>query len=127
MMQGFISTIYPTTARVVSSIATSGSAVTVTNGSPSDFLSLSVPAGRWMLFGNFCNSSGGSHTYYNVWISTTSATYPDRAYVAKGSNDSSVTAPMQIMTLAATTTVYLSVWMDTANTLQGQFYAIELL
>ena len=129
MGQGFCNSIQVTpSARVISSIADNTNPVTITNGVVSDFLSIAVPSGRWMINGNFSVAGGGAN-YYNVWISTTSATFPspDYSFVSDAGYKIDTLAPMRILTFTSTTTVYLSVWIDTATAIQGQLYAVELL
>lgn len=115
--------------RVISSIATNANPVTITNGAVSNFLSVSLPAGTWLVMGNWNLPSGGFATYYNIWIDTISSTFPttDKSYLMGSSTITPMLAPTRVFTFATTTTVYLSVWIDTASAIHGQLIALEVI
>lgn len=114
--------------QVVSSIATDANPVTITNGVVSDFLTISCGIGTWFITGNWNFSAGGSSSYYNTWIDTVSATFPsvNTSYLTGASTVIPNAVPSRILTFAATTTVYMSVWTNTASTLTGQLLALKI-
>lgn len=104
---------------LLSSTIASGSAVSLVSGTAKDVTSISLTAGDWDVWGNVAFSVGGTTTMSAAlaWISTTSATIPtapnNGAYfqlnttIATGQGPT-VPAGRMRLSLASTTTVYLS-------------------
>ncbi len=99
----------------VSSVLSNGSAVSVTNSTSRDIISVSLTAGDWDCFGNGNYSlSTATVSQGYVWINTTSATYPTGgmeiptgSYASMTDADSR-TIPTTRISLASSGTVYLS-------------------
>lgn len=96
-----------------------GSAVALTNGIAANVTSISLTAGDWDVSGNVVFGPAGATTIQNIvaWISTTSATLPtypnsgaitDLALPFTTGNSQAIPAGVRRISLAATTTVYLS-------------------
>lgn len=105
----------------VSSTVLVGSAVSLTNNASVNITSISLTAGDWDVYGNFClNPNASTSSTANVgWISTTSATFPTlpNEGAIGGRNGAAVVGDFSTypvgrkrISLNATTTVYLSVF-----------------
>lgn len=99
------------------SIILNGSAVAVPTATATNITSLSLEAGDWDCYGNINLSvAGTTTTNFLGWISTTSAIAPDQSsyagpYLTTAQDLSTgygVVVPYKRISLAATTTVYLS-------------------
>lgn len=97
----------------------SGSALALSSGTSKDIASISLSAGDWDVWGNLVSAPGGSTTQSDIraWINQASATDPGPpnfgAYAelqtAIGAGLRQVLSiPMMRISLAATTTIYLS-------------------
>ena len=107
---------------IISSVIALASAVSLTNNTAANVTTISLTAGDWDIFGNV-GLNGGSTTvlmYYSVWASTSGGTTPDpslwngQSYGVAGlavfaENQVGEQAPFLRLSLASTTTVYLSV------------------
>ena len=98
----------------VSSVIANASAVSFSSGVSKDLTSISLGAGDWDVTGNITFTPTGT-TLANVaaWISTTSATLPDKSLYngiifGTATTVVSVIAPTVRLLLSGTTTVYLS-------------------
>ncbi len=120
--------------QVVSSSVASGSPVPLTNGTPADITSISLTAGDWDVYPNVMFvSAGAGFTLGNAvgWASTTSATLPaleETALLNNGAGGLLIgavaygfTAPFQRLSLASTTTVYLSTQSNFSTGTVGAF------
>lgn len=116
---------------VISSSITQGSGVALTSVTSANVTSISLTAGDWDVYGNtaFLSALTTNITDLNGWISTTSATIPagnlrtqrstPAGFVPGVSNESFV-VPFVRLSLASTTTVYLSVQANfSVSTLEG--------
>lgn len=104
----------------ISSTILSGSAVSLTTATPANITSISLTAGDWDVTGTVCFLGNAATTVTSLvgWISTTSATQPtapnDGAYYtdqtsrAAGSTIFRASVGQIRISLASTTTVYLS-------------------
>ncbi len=119
---------------VISSVIASASAVALTNNTARNVTSIPVTKGNWLIFGNaaFVGNTG-TVSYFDTWISLTSATQPDASlytqfnYTTTG-NNSGQTAPAQPFSFSTTTTVYLSViaGITVACNVCGGIYAMRI-
>jgi hypothetical protein len=96
----------------VTANAATGS-VSVTTDTGTDVCSISLTAGDWDIFGNVVLGFTGNATQWTCWTSLTSATPPTSdkysiIQVASGLVTISGNAPFLRVSLAGTTTVYLS-------------------
>jgi len=114
----------------ISSVIASASHVTFSGGLAHDLTSISLTAGDWDVWGNITYDTVGAGTSIILgWISTTSATFPDAslytAITATVGSGSGITVPMRRISIAATTTVYITGYLQTANssTACGGIYA----
>lgn len=89
------------------------SAISITSTVSSNVASLSLGAGNWIVYGNVGATSSITMASFNAWISLTSATMPDSSFITSlsGLNGSinGLATPVLQLSLATTTTVYLSV------------------
>jgi len=118
---------------VVRSQVPQASAITLSSGVNTNVTSISLTAGDWDVYGNVTFLPGGTTTISTsyTWINTVSASGPDSSLShLTGSMPTglafSTTAPMQRLSLAATTTVYLGVYVGFGvSTMQcdGQLWA----
>ena len=98
---------------LISSVISSGSAVSFTNNTNKDVTSISLTAGDWDVYGNiFYQFSIGASAVY-CWISQTSATLPNLSLVNALNGITNCTlggisAPYFRASLSGTTTIYLS-------------------
>ncbi len=113
-----------------SSLVTTGSAVTCTTAVTRDITSLSLTAGDWDVYGNVEVASGGLITQAYGWVSTTSAAFPDNSLIAGAQVSGTttiwaMTTPFKRVSIASTTTVYLSVYLafTVSGTACGNIYA----
>lgn len=95
-----------------------GSAINLTNNTPANVTSISLTAGDWDVSGTVAlhPGSGTTEAQFVLWINTTSATIPTHpnggatiVLTASFSGDNIVPVGQRRLSLAATTTVYLSV------------------
>jgi hypothetical protein len=106
---------------VISSVVAS-TTVTLTTNTAANVTSISLTAGDWNVWGNvvFDGNSATTVVYHAGWISTTSATLPaNNIYASKPYSGAgtaiysalvdSFVVPLQRISIAGTTTVYLSV------------------
>lgn len=98
---------------VITSNIPFGSGVSLANNTNKDVTTISVTAGVWDIYGNvFCQSSI-TLTALQAWVSLTSATYTDLSTIVAVSgltstSYSGLSVPFLRVSVAATTTVYLS-------------------
>jgi hypothetical protein len=100
----------------VSSNIPNASATSLSNGTAKNVTSISLTAGDWDIFGNiFFSGIGITNPSYYAWTSITSATLPDNSLLSYSSTVIAVTAiaagltcPFLRVSIASTTTVYLS-------------------
>lgn len=117
----------------ISSVIASGSAVTATSNASSNITSISLTAGDWDVSGNANLVTGGTTpTIFGQWISTTSATIPDQSLYSAATSTATLSAgtggatPYKRLSLATTTTVYLSCYLGNVSgngTACGGIYA----
>jgi len=108
----------------VSSEIPVASAITFSDLVAANVTSISLTAGDWDVFGQVRFTSAGLAAYVQCWVSTTSATSPDTSLTAimvvtsiLGAN---MTTPFRRISIASTTTVYLSGLVDiTSGTWTG--------
>jgi hypothetical protein len=101
---------------VESNILLASSVTGFVTGTPKNVTSISLPAGDWDVTGNVAsNPTGGAvQSSFIAWISTSSATLPDFAFTAFNSLTQPAnlginqTVPKRRMSLATTTTIYLT-------------------
>lgn len=108
--------------QLISSVISSGSAVSYTSTGTKDLTSISLTAGDWDVYGNIL-FAGTLVQSYGVWISLTSATLPDLSlitFAGPGTTVGGINAPYFRASLAMTTTVYLTGTVTGTGTLTGQ-------
>lgn len=99
---------------LIQSVISTGSAVSISNGTAKDLTSISLTAGDWDVYGNINVAYTGNYTGLLVWCSLTSATTPDSSLLnqhsngSNGSNNIGLPAPFFRVNIASTTTVYVS-------------------
>lgn len=102
---------------VSSVIASGGTAIAITNNTPTDMTSISLTAGDWDVWGNIFFTYTGNSTLAQAWTATTSASTPFTAddslcnannYVLTSGEIQGISVPYQRYSLATTTTVYIS-------------------
>lgn len=117
---------------VISSIILNASAVSVTSTVARNVTSISLTAGDWDIYGNVFFNVGGNCTALNCWISTTSAVAPDPSSIIQTNlsgaliGNTGFNAPYTRLSIATTTTVYLSVnsiFTTSTLTASGAIYA----
>jgi hypothetical protein len=114
----------------VSSVILDASAVNINDITATDLTSISLTAGDWDVWGNL-NFEGTAMTNIVGWISSTSATLPDTAYlsivnlVGLGTANAAFCVPQRRFSLSGTTTIYISGYQDGtgAGLLNGAIYA----
>lgn len=106
-----------------------GSAVALTSGTSVDVTSISLTAGDWDVWGNVAFSLGGGTTITALvgWINSASATIPTNpnggAYAHFGGDARTFPVGCRRISLASTTTIYLTVFAGFAvNTLSSFGY-----
>jgi hypothetical protein len=105
----------PVLPTVKSSVIPSGSPITLTSTTPADVTSFTLPAGRWLVFGNVSCAFAGSATNVFAWCSLTSATLPDGSLYSLTSTtlntveSTGINTPILPVTSNGSTVVYLSV------------------
>jgi hypothetical protein len=99
----------------VSSNIPLASAINIANNTATNLSSISLTAGDWLVGGNIrIAGTAQAVTRTIVWLSTTSATFPDFSNINEwnGNTTTFVTyggaAPMQRISISGTTTVYIS-------------------
>jgi hypothetical protein len=98
----------------VNSIILSGSAVSLSSGTPKDLTSISLTAGDWDVMGNISFITNASTPVaYVGWLNLTSATQPDAALITfltttSFFNSDSIPVPALRVSITTTTTVYIS-------------------
>ena len=103
-----------TVGELISSTIAFGSAISISTATPKDLTSISLTAGDWNVWGNIGYNPSGNLTQWYAWISSTSATLPDLSLanatsVSAGSTGfQGISAPTLRLSLASTTTIYLS-------------------
>jgi hypothetical protein len=106
------------TGEFKSSVVLAGSAVTLTTLTAANVTSMSLTAGDWDVYGNvFFSNASDVLNQVICWCSTTSAVAPDNALQSRLSNgsgeltlDIGLNTPYLRLSLASTTTVYLSAY-----------------
>ena len=97
---------------IITSNVPIGSAGSLTNNTPGNCTSISLMAGRWVIFGNVWFGITGVSTYAQAWASLASATQPDLslcAGVQTGTAGSvGMHIPFLIINLSSPNVVYLS-------------------
>jgi hypothetical protein len=98
---------------VISSVIASASAISPSNATPTNLTSISLTAGDWDVYANVSATFSGSGSFLVVWISTTSATLPDRSLYSEVvpsalAEASAIPAPYQRINVSSTTTTYVS-------------------
>ncbi len=90
----------------------SANTVPLSNNTNKDITTISVTAGVWAVYPNIFFTASIAMTAGQAWASLTSATTPDASKIAAVNGVTGVymglTAPVLIVSVAATTTVYLS-------------------
>ena len=120
---------------IISSIP-STTAVSLTTNIPANVTSISLTAGDWDVWGSvsFSDAASTTRTYKLAWISTISASFPGGATTVTDTNPSSLplggvdntyTVPTQRISIASTTTVYLSAQAGFAVSTSKAYGAIE--
>lgn len=121
----------------ISSVIASTSSVSLTTGVAEDLTSISLTAGDWDVYGNvtFIPTGTTNVTFVLAWISTASATVPDSSlynilsFGASGlvsSTDIGIIVPYKRISIASTTTVYISAeagFTVSTETMCGGIYA----
>jgi hypothetical protein len=122
---------------IISSTILSGSAVSCgATGVATDMTSIELTAGNWTIEGNvyFDISTVSGNSIGSCWISTTSATAPDNAYVTTaygvgGYNNIGNGAATTFLSITTTTRVYISgacTYASGSPTMCGGIYATRL-
>ncbi|PWU05063.1 MAG: hypothetical protein C5B43_03855 [Verrucomicrobia bacterium] len=121
---------------IVSSVVSSGSAVSLPNNTSTNITSISLTSGTWLVFGNvYCKSAATTLTSSYVWTSTTSASgssTPDQSLInglGITQTQSGLSVPTLTYVLVGTTTVYLSARVtfgSSSATGSGGIYAIKI-
>lgn len=121
----------------VSSVVSSGSAVSIATNTSTNLTSISLTAGDWDVWGNLTFLPANTTVVFNIssWLSSTSATLPDASLIETdaygglvfgvGGNAGSAT-PSRRFSLSGTTTVYLtgfSTFTTSTMTMCGGIYA----
>jgi len=108
---------------VTSHIATA-SAVSISNTTATDMTSISLTAGDWDVWGNIFFTTGGTAalaSFYQCWISTSSATQPETSLLNEIYSNAGtlinigMNAPTIRISIASTTTVYLSGYVNNST------------
>ncbi len=117
----------------ISSSIASGSPVSISNNTATNLTSISLTAGDWDVYGNitYIAAAGTPITAAYSWISTTSATLPDGSLIGgfdstAGSTGRSVVSPYKRISIASTTTVYVSGFVSFGSStvnMYGNIYA----
>jgi len=115
----------------VTSVISSGSAISLTNNTIANVTSISLTAGDWDVWGNVTYlGNTGTVTYFDGWVSSTSASQPDASLFAQigyssTGNNNGMCVPQIRFNLGSTTTIYLSVvaGFNMALTACGGIYA----
>src|SRR5579872_3005559 len=117
---------------LISSVISSGSAVSMVTATVKDLTSISLTAGDWDIYSNVTMENASSVLSEGLcWTSTTSATQPDASLFSGivGANSHSflaITSPFVRLSLASTTIVYvsaISVFAAGSTTMYGGIYA----
>jgi hypothetical protein len=117
--------------QIIESTVLAGSAVSLTTATAANITSISLTAGDWDVWGSVCSNPSSTATYYYGWISTTSATVPTAPNggaiaVIQVSFASAagqfIPVGQRRLSLASTTTVYLSMQSAFAGTNAGYGY-----
>lgn len=116
---------------ISSVILFSGSPVVITTATTADLTSISLTAGDWDVWGNVAAIFAGTGTVLISWTSTVSVTVPDRALrtsvvgISAAATTLGLNVPYLRYSLAATTTIYLSLQATFSSTAQavGGIYA----
>lgn len=105
---------------VTASVA-SGSAVTLSSGISGNITSISLTAGDWDVIGQVLGGGSVSTTSLQGWCSTTSATLADPNYtsIVGTFGGAGLTTPKIRVSIASTTTVYLSARIAGSGTITG--------
>jgi hypothetical protein len=108
---------------LIQSVIPNASSVTFTSSTPANLTSISLTAGDWDLYGNI-TFTGTTITTAQIWISTTSATVPDKSLQSIINSTVSnpivgLPAPSIPLSLPSTTTVYISGSVSGTGTLIG--------
>ena len=111
----------------VTSHVNESSGVSMTNNVATDITSISLTAGDWDVFGNVSMINNGSQLaqYGQCWASLTSATKPDNSLTAAMYGPTTtlqwvyLAIPPLRVSIASTTTVYLSGQMGSNGTITG--------
>ena len=112
----------------ISSVKTSGSAVTFSSGAVTDLTSIALTAGDWDVWGNLY-AAGTTITAFVGWINSASATPTDSSLLASlslsVSTNAGATVPGQRFSLSGNTTIYISGVMTGTGTITvaGGIYA----
>jgi len=108
------------------STVVAASAVTLTTATPADVTTLSLTAGDWDVWGNiaYSTATAPAATLYVGWIHTTSATIPvitnvagaytQLNFAARDINDDVIQVGARRVSLASTTTIFLSTQVNFA-------------
>jgi hypothetical protein len=96
-------------------IPATGTAIALSNATPANLTSISLPAGDWWVFGSvaFAATGGTTPTVWTAGINTTSATLPGAVDLVQitatmpASAFASLAVPMVHVNVSATTTVFL--------------------
>lgn len=118
----------------VNSIISEAFAINITTNTATDITSISLTAGDWDVWGNtfIIAASGTVPASYLSWCSQTSASIPDASLLTSlilpftASQTQAVPIPQLRMSLSATTTIYLSIYVGfsvSTLTAGGAIYA----
>lgn len=99
---------------LISSVVASASSVSCTNTTPRNVTTISLTAGDWDIYGNVGFTYSTPPVAVTAWASLTSATLPDLSLYSEvtmttvGAGATSIVIPFVRVSIAVTTTVYLS-------------------
>lgn len=95
---------------VISTTVPVASGINMPNAIATDIISISLPAGNWLLFGNIFFTFSGDGVGGSAWINGTSGTIPDASRVANGPGTLvlGLVAPQAYRSINTTTSYYLS-------------------
>jgi hypothetical protein len=114
----------------ISSVIPFASAVSLTTGTDANMTSISLTAGDWDVWGNVTFTPAGTITAYTAWISSSSASLPDRSLYCRDQASGltsvvGICVPQLRFSLSGTTTIYISATSTFSSTLTmcGGIYA----
>ena len=117
------------------SSVTSANQVTLMNSQTVDITTLLLTAGNWLVWGNVWATSNGFINYFYVWVSTSSASLPDRSLcngmvISNQPSQLGSNATMINVNVSSAKTVYLSAYATlgsgSSNGGCGNLYALRI-